>query len=423
MKIIWLCNIMLPQIAVEIGKPVNVFGGWLSGAITALLEDKNNEIMCVFPYSEELNGSTDNLSYVSFKQIPDDFVSDELINKFETLVSNYNPDVIHIWGTEFSHSLCMVQACKRINYIDKVVVNLQGIISKIADAYTLGLPKRIIYGKSFRDLIRRDSVNIQQQRFYNRGKNEVEVLKCVKHVIGRTEWDKRVSLELNPKLNYHFCNESLRDVFYQSNAWNITNCSRYRIFCSQGGYPIKGLHFVIPALAKLKEVYPEVKLCVTGRDFVNVSFKENLKLSMYFKYLRNLVVKNNLKDNIEFLGNLSADKMIEQYLKCNVFLSPSTIENSSNSIAEAMICGTPVVSSNVGGCSTMVNNGNTGILYDLEDTNILVNAISNIFDDSKYALILSQNARKTALQRDYKKVNNKTLINIYKQIIKSNTKE
>ena len=317
----------------------------------------------------------------------------------------------------------MVQACKRINYIDKVVVNLQGIISKIAEAYTLGLPKKIIYGKSFRDRIRRDNVNIQQQRFFNRGKNEEVVLKSVKHVIGRTEWDKKVSLELNPKLNYHFCNESLRDVFYKSNMWNINKCTRYRIFCSQGGYPIKGLHFVIPALAKLKKVYPEVKLCVTGRDFINVSFKEKLKLSRYFKYLQSLVIQNNLKDNIEFLGNLSADKMIEQYLKCNVFLSPSTIENSSNSIAEAMMCGTPVVSSNVGGCSTMLDNGESGILYELEDTDALVDSIGKIFDNDKYAEELSKKAKKSALKRHDRKVNNDTLLKIYKCIVENKTKE
>ena len=61
-------------------------------------------------------------------------------------------------------------------------------------------------------------------------------------MIGRTDWDEACTKEINPKVQYHFCNESLRDSFY-SGSWEYQNCEKHSIFMSQAATPIKGLHF------------------------------------------------------------------------------------------------------------------------------------------------------------------------------------
>ena len=56
-----------------------------------------------------------------------------------------------------------------------------------------------------------------------------------------------------------------------------------------------------------------------------------------------------MEDKIEFLGRLSAEGMKQAYLDANVFVMPSTIENSPNSLGEAMLLGVPCVAADVGG--------------------------------------------------------------------------
>ena len=113
-----------------------------------------------------------------------------------------------------------------------------------------------------------------------------------------------------------------------------------------GDYPIKGLHFLLRAMKDILEEYPETKIyvagnCITGDD----GFKKKIKMASYGKYLRELIEQYHLEEHIEFLGNLNAEQMKQRYLNSNVFVSPSSMENSPNSVGEAMILGVPVISS------------------------------------------------------------------------------
>ena len=46
--------------------------------------------------------------------------------------------------------------------------------------------------------------------------------------------------------------------------------------------------------------------------------------------------------------------MKEQYLRCNAYVCVSSIENSPNSLGEAMLLGVPVVAALVGGVGSMI---------------------------------------------------------------------
>ena len=52
----------------------------------------------------------------------------------------------------------------------------------------------------------------------------------------------------------------------------------------------------------------------------------------------------------------SDTQMCEQMKKAQLLVSPSSIENSPNTVGEAMLMWLPVISSNVGGVSTMLKN-------------------------------------------------------------------
>ena len=109
--------------------------------------------------------------------------------------------------------------------------------------------------------------------------------------------------------------------------------------------------------------------------------------------------------------------MRERYLKANVFVSPSLIENSSNSIGEAMLLGCPVVSSLVGGVNDFISDGVEGLLYQPSASYMLAHKIEQIFENNELVSKLSINARNRAQLLFNQKKNLQDLIKAYEIII------
>ena len=126
--------------------------------------------------------------------------------------------------------------------------------------------------------------------------------------------------------------------------------------------------------------------------------------------------ENNVQHKFHFLGQLSEEKMVEQYLKANVFICPSAIENSPNSVGEAQLLGTPCIASYVGGIMDMVHDNETGLLYRFEEIPLLANHVCRIFSDNILAQKLSVNERKVAALRHNKETNTSRILEIYKEV-------
>ena len=86
-----------------------------------------------------------------------------------------------------------------------------------------------------------------------------------------------------------------------------------------------------------------------------------------------------MEDRIFFLGKLTPEGMKEEYLRANVFTLPSTVDNSPNSLGEAMLLGTPCVAADVGGVSSMLSHGREGFLYPSADPCMLAEDICRVF--------------------------------------------
>ena len=97
----------------------------------------------------------------------------------------------------------------------------------------------------------------------------------------------------------------------------------------------------------------------------------------------------------------------------HVALIPSAIENSPNSLAEAMLVGTPIVASYVGGVPDMLKDKEEGFLYCYNDPGMLATYISKIFESDELASYFSNNSRKTAWKRHDPLQLENTLIDIY----------
>jgi glycosyltransferase involved in cell wall biosynthesis len=414
MKVLWVSNVIFPEVCQELQMAVPTVGGWMQSGAFALLKanpDISLTVVALYKGPKVININKYKIDYFLVPDLGGNQVYDSQIEGYFKEINNIKiPDIVHIHGSEYPHSLAWVRACGSSN----VTVSIQGLVSVYAEFFLGGIPVNEIKGfRTIRDIFRNDSLLQQQKRMRSRGEYEKELLKKCEHIIGRTTWDKSNLWAINPKARYHFCNETLRSGFYV-NQWEFRKCTRFSIFLSQAHYPIKGLHQVLNALPIILRHFPETKILIAGSEFVNASA---LKRNGYASLILSIIKKNNLEENIQFVGKLDEKDMIQMYLKANVFVCPSSIENSPNSIGEAQLLGTPCVASYVGGSMDMITDGVSGFLYRYEEIALLASRICEIFSDQKLAETLSNNGRLVSASRHDAQTNSLRLSMIYKQML------
>ena len=166
--------------------------------------------------------------------------------------------------------------------------------------------------------------------------------------------------------------------------------------------------------------YPDCKVYVAGREHVSgKGIKAALRRSSYSCYLRHLIKKNKLWNNLIFLGPLSAEGVKERLLNSNVFVSSSIIENSPNSLGEAMMLGVPCVASDVGGTTSMCSHNHECFIYQANAAYMLAYYVCRIFAEQDTAKVLSENACEKARNNHSRvEIVNEQLA-IYKAILSS----
>jgi len=428
MKILWIINTILPYPAQKLNMKTSVFGGWLNSLLSELEKSKEiDKIAIVSTYNgNELKKFVDKKITYYLSPVRNNVVFDKETEKYMSMIlKEYKPDLVHVHGTEYPHSLAIINECIRYNI--KTVTSIQGLISVYGhnNYYFADISiKDILNNITFRDIIRADSIISQAKKFRKRGIYECESLRKTDFIVGRTSWDKANAYSISGKEKYKKCNESLRASFYE-NEWNINNIERYTIFISQASYTIKGFHKMLFAASILRKKFPELKIYVAGTDVVKYnksSFKERLKLTGYGKYLKKIIKKYNLENVIVFTGLLNEVQMVDRLLKSHVFVQASSIENSPNSLGEAMLIGMPCVASYVGGTADMLKDKEEGFLYPFSEENMLAKYVMDIFENDDLAISLGRNAKQHAKITHDRKINSKQMINIYKEVINENKK-
>lgn len=417
MNILWITNTIFPAPSKELGLPIPVLGGWMYGMAMQLAATPNINLAVATTY----NGpkikflKIDGVNYYLLPSKQTTSYQKKLEPFWKIVCSEFKPDIIHIHGTEFTHGLVCMHSCPSFDY----VVSIQGMVGVYSRYYYANISiYNIIKHITFRDVIRFDTIFQGKIKFKNRGIYEEEYLKKACHVIGRTTWDYAHTKAINSNLNYHFCNESLRDSFYTTAKWDITKKKTYTLFLSQAGYPIKGLHQVIKAIARLKDIFPKINVRIAGTNIISqIDLLEIIKISGYGSYINHLVNRYNLKENVHFIGTLNEEQMITEYQNAHIFICPSSIENSPNSIGEAQLIGLPCIASYVGGIPDMIENGKHGLLYRFEEDEILTEHIRNIFINDILALKLSTNGIRVAEERHNRQTNLNNTLEIYHKII------
>lgn len=436
MRVLWVCNIMLPRVAEQLHMESSSREGWLTGLSEQLLahaKQENIELAVCFPTLDEeilTQGridiaQEDGTSFVAYPFREDvhkaEVYDKQLEKEFAKIISDYQPDILHCFGTEFPHTLASVIA---FDCPEKSLIGIQGLCSEIAGEYPADIPVRVWNRKTFRDRVKRDDLRKQRDKYILRGNREREAIRRVRHIAGRTIWDQCYSQEWNEKAQYHLLNETLRDCFY-SDEWSEDACQKGRIFISQGDYPLKGLHYLLQAMPMILEKNPEAEIYVAGNSIIKGSLqsgfagiKERLKLESYGKYILELLKKLDLINRVHFAGPQDAQGMKEQYLKANVFVNASALENSPNSLGEAMLLGVPCVASKVGGVPSLFKDRLDGLLYEKDDIVALAGCVNLMLEGGDLVDKMRKHARDHARQTHNQEENYRRLLEIYHTIAK-----
>jgi L-malate glycosyltransferase len=417
MRILWITNIVFPAPSSQIGMPGPVVGGWMFSLANQLLlhPEIKLAIASIYNGKETISYNLEGVIYYLLPAESGPSYQKSLEPRWQIICQEFKPDVVHIHGTEYFHALACMYACPDLSY----VISIQGLLTIISRYYFGGINKSEIFSHmTFRDIFNRDSIFHGKKNFEKASNLEKLYFQECPNIIGRTTWDFVHSKILNRASNYHFCNELLRDSFYCCSKWDINKITPYTIFLSQSVYPIKGLHQVIKAVAILKSDFSHIKVRVAGKNIIrNKTFSEKIKLTGYGSYILSLIRKYNLGDIVSFVGNLNEEQMVKEYLNAHLFICPSIIENSPNSLGEAQLLGVPSIAAYAGGIPDMITHEKTGLLYRFEEVEILAHSIRRIFEDNVLALKLSEEGKIVASERHDRIKNTENMISIYKKVV------
>lgn len=413
MKVLWSVNTILPDVAKAFGLHYGHAISWVDAMRTALSRRHPEVSLAIVCNGDKQVKTLVKKLYdgVMYYIIPS---NGKYKRYWAQILEEFSPDVIHAYGTEKRHNIPLIE-----DYADKIpmIISLQGLLSEYQKHYYAFMSKHdILANYTLRDFIR-GGIIAGKRAFVRQSKYEKQMLCGVKYVEGRSDWDKAVSTNINPALTYYHCPRMIRQPFFEY-EWDGEHFEPHSLFVHQGNYPIKGLHFMLEALSIVSRKYPDVKLYISGNNILNGS---KLREGGYTRYIRKRIRDLGLESRIEFTGYLHADALAEKLSRTHVCVIPSAIENAPNSLAEAMIVGTPCVAGHVGGSAEMMDYGRLGLLYCYYEPQLLAERIERLFENPDLAKSFSTQGREYTRQKHAPERLENMLLAIYSDVIQAFT--
>lgn len=414
MRLLWVVNIVLPQAAHIIDEKETAFGGWISQMVNRLAKKQDIVLAVVAKTNKVKDVIKHHHNGVTYY-----FVPQRKRNKFDVeeiycrnVLKDWKPNLLHAEGTETQFTYRMLNLWRGKN-----IVSMQGIINGY-EPYEYGNLQidKLLLSTSIRDILFGFSLLLNKRiKFLPRLNFEKKTIELAQHIFGRTLWDKAHAYHLNPKAPYFNCNRTLRPSFYRES--NRSNVEPFSIFIGNASNPRKGAHFVIKAIANIIDEFPDINLHIAGNSPFPKGLFDWKKKVGYPNYLLRLIRKYDLEDKVCFSGILNEKQMADYLSKMSIYILPSTIENSPNTLGEAMILGVPCIVAVTGGTPQMAVDENEALFYRDNDDKLLAYQIRRILIEDGLASKLSINGGKRARLNHDPQVNFDALIDAYKVIL------
>ena len=144
-------------------------------------------------------------------------------------------------------------------------------------------------------------------------------------------------------------------------------------------------------LHELIKTWPEAHLTMVGPDKSDSSLER----------MQMLATQLSVKDHVTITGGVAREQVPNWLDQGDIFINTTNFDNTPVSVIEAMACGLPVVTTNVGGIPWLIEDGVDGLLVPPDDPESIAQAIHRVLTEPGLAGNLSQNARQKAESFDW----------------------
>lgn len=398
-------------------------GGWISSLQKLIISDSKSTLALAYithtlmkrevqdntiyyPIYEAPKSSWQKIKeyYGGYKKID----GKKYLNQIAQIIQDFQPDIIHLFGMENPMSSILG------NTTVPVVVHLQGLLCPYDNAFfPVGFNKSsFLFPISIREWLLRNGYIFSKNSIHVRGERELTLFKKVKYAMGRTEWDYQVSQLLAPQSKYFHVDEILREPFYENaGKWEYPDTQYFKIISTLSNTIYKGLDTILKTANLLKTQsnipFKWIIAGISPQDPIVHFFERKLHIT-------------EKAVNVEYIGIQNANQLCNELLHSHIYVHPSYIDNSPNSVCEAQLLGMPVIGTFVGGIPSLIKHKETGLLVPANAPFELTYLLKKCFTEKDFANQLGKQGYKEAAQRHDKTKILKDLIHTYQDIIQQN---
>lgn len=279
-----------------------------------------------------------------------------LINMIVTIIRHYNDyDIAYVEVFSGSAFIWAEITTRLIKILDTpIILNLHG---GNLPAFSEKFPNRVLWVLSSASHVVSPSPYLQKK--LKRFRDDIQVLPNPIHIEDFAYHRRRI---VNPKLIWV---RAFHEIYNPSLALKV--------------------------LSRLVENFPDVQLTMVGPDKGDGSLER----------MKGIAKDLGVIDHIHLTGGVHKEEVPEYLSRGDIFINTTNFDNTPVSVIEAMACGLPIVTTNVGGIPWLVEDGVDGLLVPPDDPDAMAAAIECILKDLSLASKLSHNARQKAESFDW----------------------
>ncbi len=331
----------------------------------------------------------------------DESQEENLVNAYVEIAEDYKPDLIQVFGSEHSYGL----VAERVKI--PVVLHIQGIMNPYFKAF---LPPGVSWQQY---IMTPPSAASIMHKIYTRKKwerachREVRIFRAVHYYLGRTEWDHAQVRKYNPDAKFFYGGEILRQPFYDADIDAISSIpSTLKLVTTISEPTYKGLDLVLRAGKTLKDDYG---LGFEWKVYGNVN-------PSFFEKITGITAA---EAGVTISGVATAEELVDAISRASMYVHPSYIDNSPNSVCEAQLLGAAVVATNVGGVPSLIDDGETGFLVRSGNADEIAERVVALYRNKTLLRKVGHQARKVALKRHDRTSITSSLLECYAEVIKA----
>ncbi len=166
---------------------------------------------------------------------------------------------------------------------------------------------------------------------------------------------------------------------------------------------LKGVRYLIQAMVIIKQKEPNARLLIVGDGPDRQG-------------LENLVQKLDLQQSIDFVGGIPQERVPHYMMACDIFTLPSLSEGFGLACLEAMACGLPVVTTDVGGLPDLIKDGENGFLIPARNVAELARKLATLLESDELRAVISRNNREKAKKYDWSLISHQ-IEGIYESVL------